>query len=155
MRKGLLLMVVLIFLSGCNQSTDQFDSEKVQISLLNSQTLGNTRTYLIKLKNSGNFTMKNTWMFLSYPKKITNGIVGNPFKVEAKATSGNQNLIKPGEEVLFNITAPVGDFFSDTTLLDIDHPSIEFRGYSTYDNNEIPFGMGGNSLISGKEKKSE
>lgn len=92
--------------------------------------------------------MKNTVMFLSYPKKIPNGIQGNPFKLEARAASGNSNLIKPGDEVLFNVIAPIGDIFTDIHILDIDHPHIEFRGFQlTADNKEIPFGMTGNSLF--------
>ncbi len=150
MKKILMVIIVLILLSGCSKSKyEQFDDHKIQISLVNSQILGNTRTYSVKLKNNGNFTMKNTVIFLSYQKKVSNGTQSNPFKVEAKSTLGNQNLIKPGDEVQFEFIAPVGDYFPDISMFDIDHPYIEFRGFHlTPDNKEIPFGMSGNSFFS-------
>lgn len=145
MKRILMVIVFLILLSGCSGQHEKFDDNKIQISLENKQILGTNWTYSIVLKNNGNFTMKNTVIFLSYLKKVSNGTQGNPFKVEARATSGNQNLIKSGDEVRFVFIVPVGDYFPDISILDTDHPYIEFKGFHlTPNNEEIPFAISGN-----------
>lgn len=56
---------------------------------------------------------------------IENGTKGNPFKVEA---IGNKLDIKPGEEVVLKVFAPI-EMYKYNELLVIDTPRLEMKGY--------------------------
>lgn len=136
----LLVTVLLIFTLGCSKDVVQFDDDLLKFKVEQKKSNGVEQSFSIKVKNNGTFTMKNTLLFLDFPIKIENGYKNNPFKIEGKYQYGLPHLIKPGEEVEFQILVPDGEILDESKVM-LDSPHIEFRGLILSGDEEIPFGI--------------
>lgn len=122
----LFFLLVIFVLSGCQNdkiSTTQLDNIKLEILIKTNQPEG--VSYSIKLTNKSGHVIKQNNIFISFPIKTQNEVLGNPFKIEA---SGNKLNIKDNEEII--VTAFVlKKGYEGNSNLDLDHPYVEIKGY--------------------------
>jgi hypothetical protein len=142
LKKTLFALLLVVMLVGCNKPLEKFDDKLIEIQLINTQKLISEYVYTLKIKNNGSFVIKHAVLYLSFPIKTENGTKSNPFKIEAKANDNrNHYLIKPVDEVYYTVYAPIDEVFTDTSLIDIENPTIEFKGFHLNGKEEIPFGI--------------
>jgi len=138
-------LLVLVLLSGCvsEKTFTTNDIEKIKLALTKTETFENGLSYTIKLKNDSDFIIKQNNVFVSYPiKQGESGLKGNPYTVEAE---GNKLDIQPGEEITLHVFMPF-EGLGDQSLLGIDNPDIQLKGFIETVDNEHFFSTGG-SLI--------
>jgi hypothetical protein len=133
----LLSLLVILGLSGCQKvSIAQVDNIKLELISTTNQPEG--ISYSIKLTNKSGHIIKQNNIYLSFPLKTQNGIQGNPFKIE---TNGNKLNIKDNEELIVNAFAPKKGYEGNSNL-DLDHPSVEIKGYIDQMKSENIFNIG-------------
>ena len=139
--------ILTLLLAGCvsekNSTVD--DMGKIELELIEQKTLEEGISYSIKLTNGSDSIIKQNTVFVSFPIKIDeNGYKGNQYTVEAK---GNKLDIKSGEKITLDVFMPF-EGIGDKSLLGIDHPHIQLKGYLDTVDDEHHFTIGG-SLIMG------
>ncbi|MFJ7667394.1 hypothetical protein ACIQXI_09805 [Lysinibacillus sp. NPDC097195] len=138
-------LLILVLLSGCvNKETfTTNDIEKIKLALIKTETLENGISYTINLKNDSDFVIKQNNVFVSFPIKLgESGLKDNKYTVEAE---GNKLDIQPGEEITLHVLMPF-EGIGDQSVLGIDNPNIQLKGYIETVDNEHQFSTGG-SLI--------
>ncbi|MFJ8091000.1 hypothetical protein ACIQ7N_22855 [Lysinibacillus sp. NPDC095746] len=131
---------ILVLLAGCD-SEKEFtlnDIQKVKLELIEKETLKEGISYSIKLINDSDYVIKQNNVFVSFMiKEGENAYKGNEYKVEAK---GNKLDIQPGEKVtLFMPFEGMGD----QSLLGIDNPIIQLKGFMEVIDDKHQFTTGG------------
>ena len=141
------MLLGFVLLVGCvnenKVAISTNDSEKIKLELIEKQTMKEGISYSIKLINDSDFVIRQNNVFVSYPIKIkTDAFKGNEYKVEAK---GNKLDIQPGEKITLNVFMPF-EGMGDKSLLGLDNPNIQIKGYLHTIDEEHHFTTGG-SLI--------
>ena len=138
--------LVIFIMIGCSRKPDSkkmFDDSLLQISIVKKQVTPEGFAYQVSFKNKTPFIVKNNAVYLSFPIKMgQSGLRTNPFKIEADDIKGNIDYVKPGDEVILSIYAPVKEVFSETKLIDLEHPSIDAKGYVLQGEKEIRYMKG-------------
>jgi len=135
-----LLMVVL--LTGCVKDTNLNDTKKIKVVLIKNKKEKEVNIYTMKLINGSDFVIKQNNVNVSFPIKITqNAYKGNEYKVEA---IGNKLDIQPGEDIILNVIMPFEGI--DKSLLALDHPSYQLKGYLGKLDNKHLFSVGGDLI---------
>ncbi|MBD3922933.1 hypothetical protein H8B09_29770 [Paenibacillus sp. PR3] len=101
---------------------------------------------MIEVRNEGQVAIENLNFFLYYPILQPNGSASNPFKIEGRTDTGRPVHLKPGEKVVYTITAPIKEVFGDSKLLDFDNPDVQLNGIVEEGKEEVPFTMSGGYL---------
>lgn len=138
-------LLILVLLSGCvsEKAFTTNDIEKIKLALMKTETFENGISYTIQLKNDSDLVIKQNNVFVSYPiKHGESGLKGNQYTVEA---DGNKLDIQPGEKITLHVFMPF-EGMGDQSLLGIDNPNIQLKGYIETVDNEHQFSTGG-SLI--------
>lgn len=138
-------LLILVLLSGCvsEKAFTTNDIEKIKLALMKTETFENGISYTIQLKNDSDLVIKQNNVFVSYPiKHGESGLKGNQYTVEA---DGNKLSIQPGEKITLHVFMPF-EGMGDQSLLGIDNPNIQLKGYIETVDNEHQFSTGG-SLI--------
>lgn len=88
---SIILVLIVLGLSSyyINNFPPKFDDKVVAVSLVNQEINSYGLTYKIKVTNNGSYSLKNNTLYFT----------ARPYMqpIEAKATEGNKELIKPGE----------------------------------------------------------
>jgi hypothetical protein len=142
MKKYMLICMLLIAITGCSSGNKSFDDKDISFKLINVEATSEFRSYVIEIKNNAEFELTHLNFYLSYPIKQQSGSKSNPFLIEGKTDKRPISLMS-GESVQFTIFAPIKEVFSDSNLLNFEHPDIDLKGYVKQGNKEIPFQMGG------------
>jgi len=138
-------LLILVLLSGCvsEKTFTTNDIEKIKLALMKTETFENGISYTIQLKNDSDLVIKQNNVFVSYPiKHGESGLKGNQYTVEA---DGNKLDIQPGEKITLHVFMPF-EGMGDQSLLGIDNPNIQLKGFIETVDNEHQFSTGG-SLI--------
>lgn len=138
-------LLVLVLLSGCvsEKTFTTNDIEKITLALMKTERFENGISYTIHLKNDSDFVIKQNNVFVSYPIKLgESGLKDNQYTVEAE---GNKLDIQPGEKITLHVFMPF-EGMGDQSVLGIDDPSIQLKGFIESVDNEHFFSTGG-SLI--------
>lgn len=136
------LIFILVLLAGCDNEKEFTlnDIQKVKLELIEKETLKGGLSYSIKLINDSDYVLKQNNVFVSFMiKEGENAYKGNEYKVEAK---GNKLDIQPGEKVTLNVFMPF-EGMGDKSLLRIDNPIIQLKGYMEVVDNKHQFTTGG------------
>lgn|GEM_PF-1509013 len=139
------LCLVIVFLTSCSSPSYRFDDNDIRISLIDYWTDGKTRSYTVAVSNNGKLDVKYVNMYLYYPIITANGSKGNDFKLEGR-TDGRPNHIASGQSLQFSFIAPIAEVFGASTLLDYDHPQIQFNGLVQEGKSQVSFAMSGGYL---------
>lgn len=133
---------ILILLAGCD-SEKEFtlnDIQKIKLELIDKETLEEGISYSIKLINDSDYVLKQNNVFVSFMiKEGENAYKGNEYKVGAK---GNKLDIQPGEKVTLNVFMPF-EGMGDQSLLGIDNPIIQLKGFMEVIDDKHQFTTGG------------
>ena len=138
-------LLILVLLSGCvsEKTFTTNDIGKIKLALMKTETFENGISYTIQLKNDSDLVIKQNNVFVSYPiKHGESGLKGNQYTVEA---DGNKLDIQPGEKITLHVFMPF-EGMGDQSLLGIDNPNIQLKGFIETVDNEHQFSTGG-SLI--------
>jgi len=138
-------ILTLVLLAGCvsEQNITVDDIKNIKLELIEQQTFEEGISYSIKLTNGSDYVIKQNTVFVSFPiKHGENAYKGNEYTVEAK---GNKLDIQPGEKITLNVFMPF-EGMGDKSLLGLDNPNIQIKGYLNTIDEEHHFTTGG-SLI--------
>lgn len=138
-------ILTLVLLVGCvsKQNITVNDMENIKLELIEQQTFEEGLSYSIKLTNSSDYVINQNTVFVSFPiKHDENAYKGNEYTVEAK---GNKLNIQPGEKITLNVFMQF-EGMGDKSLLGLDNPNIQLKGYLHTIDEEHHFTTGG-SLI--------
>ncbi|MFF2797036.1 hypothetical protein [Lysinibacillus xylanilyticus] len=135
----------LVLLAGCvserNITVD--DMKNIKLELIEQQMFEEGISYSIKLTNGSDYVIKQNTVFVSFPiKHGESAYKGNEYTVEAK---GNKLDIQPGEKITLNVFMPY-EGMGDKSLLGLDNPNIQLKGFLHTIDEEHHFTTGG-SLI--------
>ncbi|WP_053486030.1 hypothetical protein [Lysinibacillus sp. FJAT-14745] len=136
---------ILVLLAGCDGEKEFTlnDIKKVKLELIEKETLKEGISYSIKLINDSDYVIKQNNVFVSFMiKEGENAYKGNDYKVEAK---GNKLDIQPGEKVTLHVFMPF-EGIGDKSLLGIDNPSIQLKGYMEVVDDKHQFTTGGDLI---------
>lgn len=141
------IVLLSIILASCtNEETidpPRFDDRDLRFNLLQSDNGFGHHSYVIEVQNAGKPKIGYLKLHVSYPIKQGSGSRSNPFRVEGTTNSNNPVILGEGDKATFQVNAPIKDVFGDSTLLDFDHPNLNFEGYVLEGDQVIPFGLGG------------
>ncbi|PJO42871.1 hypothetical protein [Lysinibacillus xylanilyticus] len=138
-------ILTLVLLAGCvsEQNITVDDIKNIKLKLIEQQTFEEGISYSIKLTNGSDYVIKQNTVFVSFPiKHGESAYKGNEYTVEAK---GNKLDIQPGEKITLNVFMPF-EGMGDKSLLGLDNPNIQIKGYLHTIDEEHHFTTGG-SLI--------
>ena len=138
-------ILTLVLLAGCvsEQNITVDDMKNIKLELIEQQTFEEGISYSIKLTNGSDYVIKQNTVFVSFPiKQGESAFKGNEYTVEAK---GNKLDIQPGEKITLNVFMPF-EGMGDKSLLGLDNPNIQIKGYLHTIDEEHHFTTGG-SLI--------
>lgn len=140
----LLLSVILtlVLLAGCvsEKKITVNDMEKIKLDLIEQKTLEEGISYSIRLTNGSDYVIKQNTVFVSFPLKHgESAYKGNEYTVEA---TGNKLDIQPEEKITLNVFMPF-EGMGDKSLLGIDNPNIQLKGYMHTVDEEHHFTTGG------------
>jgi hypothetical protein len=135
-------ILTLVLLVGCvsEKNITVNDMGKIKLELIEQKTLEEGISYSIKLTNGSDYVIKQNTVFVSFPiKQGENAYKGNEYTVEA---TGNKLDIQPGENIILNVFMPF-EGMGDKSLLRIDNPNIQLKGYMHTIDEEHHFTIGG------------
>ncbi len=138
-------ILTLVLLAGCvsEQNITVDDIKNIKLELIEQQTFEEGISYSIKLTNGSDYVLKQNTVFVSFPiKHGESSYKGNEYTVEAK---GNKLDIQPGEKITLNVFMPY-EGMGDKSLLGLDNPNIQIKGYLHTIDEDHHFTTGG-SLI--------
>jgi hypothetical protein len=135
----LVLIVLGLSLYYVNNSPQKFDDKVVAVSLVNQEITSDGLTYTINVTNNGRYTLKSNTLYFTARQYIQ--------PVEAKATEGDKELIKPGERVKFTVFVPK-EQFKDLQSSRIISSEIMLRGNVSWWFWKVPFTKSGNVDVS-------
>ncbi|ATP41021.1 hypothetical protein CSE16_13715 [Solibacillus sp. R5-41] len=138
-------ILTLVLLVGCvsEKNINVNDMDKIKLELIEQNKLDEGISYSIKLTNGSDYVIKQNNVFVSFPiKNGESAYKGNEYKVEA---DGNKLDIQPGEKITLNVFMRY-EGIGDKSLLGIDNPHIQLKGYMHTVDDEHHFTIGG-SLI--------
>ncbi|WP_433594877.1 hypothetical protein [Lysinibacillus xylanilyticus] len=138
-------ILTLVLLGGCvsEQNITVDDIKNIKLELIEQQTFEEGISYSIKLTNGSDYVIKQNTVFVSFPiKHGESAYKGNEYTVEAK---GNKLDIQQGEKITLNVFMPY-EGMGDKSLLGLDNPNIQIKGYLHTIDEEHHFTTGG-SLI--------
>ena len=142
-----IILLTFVLLVGCvNQNkaaVSTKDYEKIKLELIKKQTSKEGILYSIKLINASDFVIKQNNVYVYFPIKTSQlSYKGNEYKVEA---TGNKLDIQPGEEVTLYVFMPF-EGIGDKSLLGVDTPIIQLKGYLDSVDNKHKFSIGGDLI---------
>lgn len=144
---NIIILLMVVLLSACSKASDtHFDDNNIKIHLISTNFSENEKSYVIEVRNDGQVAIENLNFFLYYPILQPNGSAGNPFKIEGGTDTGRPVHLKPGEKVVYAITAPIKEVFGDSKLLDWDNPDVQLNGVVQEGKEKVPFMMSGGYL---------
>jgi len=130
---------MVFLLTGCTQEIKLNDIEKIKVELVKKEKRPDIIIYTIKLINGSDFVLKQNNVYVSFPIEINqNAHKGNEYKVEVK---GNKLDIQPGEEYTMHVIMPLEGI--DKSVLALDTPNYELKGYLEKVDNKHLFSVGG------------
>ncbi len=130
---------MVFLLTGCTQEIKLNDIEKIKVELVKKEKRPGIIIYTIKLINGSDYVLKQNNVYVSFPIEINqNAHKGNEYKVEVK---GNKLDIQPGEEYTMHVIMPLEGI--DKSVLALDTPSYELKGYLEKVDNKHLFSVGG------------
>ncbi|MFJ7183754.1 hypothetical protein [Lysinibacillus xylanilyticus] len=135
-------ILTLVLLAGCvsKQNITVDDIKNIKLELIEQQTFEEGISYSIKLTNGSDYVIKQNTVFVSFPiKHGESAYKGNEYTVEAK---GNKLDIQPGEKITLNVFMPYKGM-GDKSLLGLDNPNIQIKGYLHTIDEEHHFTTGG------------
>ncbi|WP_088102916.1 hypothetical protein [Halalkalibacter urbisdiaboli] len=149
MNKKLIILFMVLLIVGCSNKPDITveDIEKIQLELVETQTMENGTEYHIRLLNGSDYVIKQNTVHFEYPIKLDNGIKENNYKIEA---INNRLNIQPDEEVMLYVFAPFEGMPEKGTLA-MDEPSVMVTGYLEEVNEEYMFSKGGTLTLNQSE----
>lgn len=112
----------------------KFDDKVVTVSLVKQEITPNGMNYTIDVTNKGSYTLRNNALYFTARKYMQ--------PVEAKATQGDKELIKPGEEVIFTVFVPK-EQFTDLQSSQIQLSEVMLKGNVSWWFWKAPFNKGG------------
>ena len=135
-------ILTLVLLAGCvsEKKITVNDMGKIKLDLIEQKTLEEGISYSIKLTNGSDYVVKQNTVFVYFPIKPSGS--SNKYTVEA---TGNKLDIQPEEKITLNVFMPF-EGMGDKSLLEIDNPVIQLKGYMHTVDEEHHFTTGG-SLI--------
>ncbi|GGI17975.1 hypothetical protein [Gottfriedia solisilvae] len=134
-----ILILMVFLLTGCTQEIKLNDIEKIKVELVKKEKRPGIIIYTIKLINGSDYVLKQNNVYVSFPIEINqNAHKGNEYKVEVK---GNKLDIQPGEEYTMHVIMPLEGI--DKSVLALDTPSYELKGYLEKVDNKHLFSVGG------------
>lgn len=134
-----ILILMIFLLSGCTQEIKLNNIEKIKVELVKKEKRPGIIIYTIKLINGSNFVLKQNNVYVSFPIEINqNAQKGNEYKVEVK---GNKLDIQPGEKYTMHVIMPLEGI--DKSVLALDTPNYELKGYLEKVDNKHLFSVGG------------
>lgn len=134
-----ILILMVFLLSGCTQEIKLNNIEKIKVELVKKEKRPGIIIYTIKLINGSNFVLKQNNVYVSFPIEINqNAQKGNEYKVEVK---GNKLDIQPGEKYTMHVIMPLEGI--DKSVLALDTPNYELKGYLEKVDNKHLFSVGG------------
>ena len=119
--------------------SQQFDDSQILVSFQKVQELGTGRAYTYRVANRSKFAFKHARLFVSFDINQNGVSRQNPFKLELTSVKGSSEVVKPGQEVIFNGFIPVKELFSEANRFDFNGPNVELSGYVIQGREEIPF----------------
>lgn len=134
-----IMFLILLLLTGCVKEIKLKDIEKIKVVLVKKETRPGIIIYKMKLINGSDFVIKQNNIYVSFPIELNeNAHKGNEYKIEVK---GNKLDIQPGEEYTLNVIMPMEGI--DKSVLALDTPSYELKGYLEKVDNKHLFSVGG------------
>jgi len=138
-------IIILVLLAGSvsEKNITVNDMNKIKLELIEQKTFEEGISYSIKLTNGSDYVLKQNTVFVSFPiKQGESAYKGNKYTVEA---TGNKLDIQPGEKITLDVFMPF-EGIGDKSILGIDNPNIQLKGYMHTIDEEHHFTTGG-SLI--------
>lgn len=134
-------LLLLTFCFGCTKSTvsQQFDDSQILVGLQKVQDIGTGRAYTYRVANRSKYALKHARLFVSFDLNQNGVSRQNPFKVELTSVQGISEVVKPGQEVIFNEFIPVKELFPEGNWFDLNGPNVVLSGYLIQGREEIPF----------------
>lgn len=133
---GITLVLIFLGLSlyYANNFPPKFDDNVVTVSLVKQDITSDGMNYTINVTNNGSYTLKNNVLYFRARSYMQS--------VEAKATQGDKELIKPRENVIFTVLVPI-EQFRDLQSSQILSSEVMLRGNVSWWFWKVPFGKGG------------
>ena len=130
----LVLIILGLRLYFTTNFPPKFDDKVVTVSLVRQEMTSDGMNYTINVTNNGSYTLKNNALYFTARRYMQS--------LEAKATQGDKDLIKPGETVIFTVFVPKKQF-TDLQLSQVLSSEVMLKGNVSWWFWKVPFNKGG------------
>lgn len=128
------LIILGLSLYFASNFPPKFDDKVVTVSLIKQEITPEGMNYIINVTNNGSYTLKSNALYFTARRYMPS--------VEAKATQGDKELIKPGDNVTFTVLVPK-EQFRDLQSSQILSSEIMLKGNVSWWFWKVPFNKGG------------